>query len=127
MSGMYVCKSSFTPLFFCTAPRVYGIIFTPSIVFLFLSLGITSRYGARFAFLFLQPSEVVMKVCTRYEMTWADAKFPILRLFNARSKPNICTLLTTVLADPRGSVRSRRNVSKLFKNSSNSVKAFVNN
>lgn len=32
-----------------------------------------------------------MKVCTRYEMTWADAKFPILRLFNARSKPNICT------------------------------------
>lgn len=66
-----------------------------------------------------------MKVCTRYEMTWADAKFPILRLFNARSKPNICTYLTTVLADPRGSVRSRRNVSKLFKNSSNSVKAFV--
>lgn len=110
MSGMYVCKSSFTPLFLHTTTGLRHNFHTEHCFF--LSLGITSRYAARFAFLFLQPSEVVMKVCTRYEMTWADAKFPILRLFNARSKPNICTYLTTVLADPRGSVRSRRNVSK---------------
>lgn len=109
MSGMYVSLHS-PPFFLHTTTGLRHNFYTEH--FLFLSLGITSRYGARFAFLFLQPSEVVMKVCTRYEMTWADAKFPILRLFNARSKPNICTYLTTVLADPRGSVRSRRNVSK---------------
>lgn len=83
-------KSCIHPPFFCTPPRVYGIIFTPSIVFFFLSLGITSMEQDLPSF-FLQPSEVVMKVCTRYEMTWADAKFPILRLFNARSKLNFCT------------------------------------
>lgn len=37
---MYVSLHS--PPFFCTPPRVYGIIFTPSIVSFFLSLGITS-------------------------------------------------------------------------------------
>lgn len=46
-SGRYLCQvcmyvSLHSPPFFCTPPRVYGIIFTPSIFFLFLSLGITS-------------------------------------------------------------------------------------
>lgn len=40
-SGRYLCQvcmyaSLHSPPFFCTPPRVYGIIFTPSIVFFFL-------------------------------------------------------------------------------------------